>query len=152
MFNEMEMKIIKNYIEKSSINTKIYIGTDSTKLKHKKVRYATVVVVHENNKGCKIFGSTSYEKDIDYKPNRPFNRMMNETMKSAETYLQLASSIGKRYNELHLDINPEEQHGSSVAVSSAIGYIKGVCSIFPKTKPSENSFAASVVADKWLKS
>ena len=152
MFSEKEIKEIKEFIKKTDKDTKIYIGTDSTKLKKKKVRYATVVVIHQSGiKGCKIFGYTSFEKDIDYKANKPFNRMMSETYKSAELYLELANTIGNRYNEVHLDINKEEIHGSSVAINAAIGYIQGVCGIVPKSKPAENSFAASCVADKWCK-
>jgi|SaaInlStandDraft_4_1057021.scaffolds.fasta_scaffold04737_2 predicted RNase H-related nuclease YkuK (DUF458 family) len=152
MFSKIEIKEIKNYINKTSKKTKIYIGTDSTKLKKKRVRYATVVVIHqENSKGCKIFGSISYEKDIDYKASKPFNRMMNETYKSAEIYLELANVIGERHKELHLDINKDEKHGSSIAFSASVGYIKGVCGLNPKAKPSEESFAASCVADKWCK-
>jgi len=152
MFNEKEISEIKDFINKTSMDTKIYIGTDSTKIKKKKVRYATVVIVHQDGmKGCKIFGSFSFDKDIDYKPNRPFNRMMQETYKTAEIYLELANIIGKRYHEVHLDINPDKTHGSSVAVQAATGYIQGVCQMKAIVKPAGDSFAASVVADKWLK-
>ena len=152
MFTSSELETIKGFISNTSLDTKIYIGTDSTKLKKKNVRFATVVVIHQNgSRGCKIFGYTSFEKDIDFKANRPFNRMMNETYKTAEVYLELADTIGERFHEIHLDINTEEKHGSSVALSAAVGYIKGVCGINPITKPSEGSFAASCVADKLCK-
>lgn len=152
MFTKEELKEIKDFIGSSSLDSKIYIGTDSTRLRKSKVRYATVVVIHfDGCRGAKIFGYTDIEKAIKEKANRPFNRMMSETMKSAELYLELADVIGSRYNEVHLDINQDAMHGSSVALSSAVGYIQGVCGVIPVTKPAESSFAASCVADKWCR-
>lgn len=152
MFNKEELKEIKEFIGSSSLQSKIYIGTDSQKKKHGKTRYATVVVIHYNgNNGAKIFGTVSTEKDVKEVKNRPFVRMMNETYKTAELYLELAKCIGPRYSEVHLDINTNEKCGSHVALSAAVGYIKGVLGIVPITKPAEKSFAASCVADHWCK-
>lgn len=152
MFTKEELKEIKNFISSSSLSSKIYIGTDSQKKKHGKTRYATVIVVHYNgNNGAKIFGTIDTEKDIKEAKNRPFNRMMKETYKTAEIYLELSNSIGKRYCEVHLDINEDENYGSHIALQSAVGYIKGVLGIIPITKPAEKSFAASCVADHWCK-
>jgi predicted RNase H-related nuclease YkuK (DUF458 family) len=49
--------------------------------------------------------------------------------------------------EIHLDINPDEIHGSSVALQQAIGYIRGTCNIVPMVKP--NAFCASFAADRY---
>ena len=49
--------------------------------------------------------------------------------------------------EVHLDINPNEMHGSSCVISQAIGYIKGVCNVIPFVKP--DAFAASYAADRF---
>jgi predicted RNase H-related nuclease YkuK (DUF458 family) len=51
-----------------------------------------------------------------------------------------------RQVEVHLDINPNEQHGSSCVIAQAIGYIKGTCNVIPMVKP--NAFAASYAADR----
>jgi predicted RNase H-related nuclease YkuK (DUF458 family) len=49
--------------------------------------------------------------------------------------------------EVHLDINPDEMHGSSCVISQAIGYIKGTCNVVPFVKP--EAFAASYAADRF---
>ena len=153
MFTDNEILEIKEFIQNTSSDSKIYIGTDSQRMKKKKVRYASVVVIHHNSSnGCKIFGTTNIEKMIPEKKSRPFSRMMNETYKTAELYLLLEDVLLERDVEIHLDVNPDKLHGSSIAVSSAVGYITGVIGLVPKTKPSEYSFAASCVADKWCKS
>ena len=48
--------------------------------------------------------------------------------------------------EIHLDINPDEQYGSSCVAQQAIGYIRGVCNVVPMIKP--YAFAASGAADR----
>lgn len=152
MFTDEEIKEIKKYIENTTSKTKIYVGTDSQKLKHSRTRYATVIVIHyDGHCGAKIFGTVSIEKDIKEKKNRPFMRMMNEVYKTSDVYLKIVDSIGSRYSEIHLDINPDENYGSNIALTSAVGYIKGVLGVTPITKPAERSFAASCVADKWCK-
>jgi len=148
MFTEKEIIEIKDFISNVSEESSIYIGTDSKKMKSKKTRYATVVVIHyDSNNGAKIFGTITIEKDIKEKLSKPFARMMAECYKTAEMYLALKDCFGKRKVEVHLDIAKDEKFGSNCALSSAMGYIKGVCDVTAKHKPAENSFAASVVAD-----
>jgi predicted RNase H-related nuclease YkuK (DUF458 family) len=48
---------------------------------------------------------------------------------------------------VHLDINPDEMHGSSCVINEAVGYIKGMCNVIPLVKP--NAFAASYAADRY---
>jgi len=52
----------------------------------------------------------------------------------------------KIFGEVHLDINPDQMHKSSVVVNQAIGYIKGTCNVIPMVKP--RAFAASYAADR----
>jgi len=47
---------------------------------------------------------------------------------------------------VHLDINPDEVHGSSCVVNEAIGYIRGMCNVVPMVKP--NACAATNAADR----
>jgi predicted RNase H-related nuclease YkuK (DUF458 family) len=47
--------------------------------------------------------------------------------------------------EVHLDINPNPKHKSSIAVKEALGWVKGSLGIDAKIKP--DSFAATHAAD-----
>lgn len=141
---------VKNYISNSSDETKVYIGADSERHRRNGVWYAdftVAVVVHIDGKhGCKVFGDISSERDYDQKKNKPAIRLMKEVMKASEMYLNLVDVIGERHCEVHLDINPNLLHGSSCVLNEAVGYVKGMCDMTPKVKPS--AFAASYAADR----
>lgn len=147
---KLDIQKVKEFIENQSPETKIYIGGDSERFKNKGVWYADytlVVVVHIDGKhGCKIFGEIQTERDYDQKASKPSFRLMNEVYKISELYLKLADVLQDREVEVHLDINPNEEHNSSIVLSQAIGYIKGVCNVVPLVKP--NAFAASYAADR----
>lgn len=150
MRKEINIQEVKEFVSQLDDTTKIYIGCDSERYKIGKDWYADyilAVVVHINgNNGCKIFGAVQKERDFDQKYNRPRMRLMNEVYKVADLYLQLASEIPNEI-EVHLDINPNEMHGSSCVVNEAIGYIRGMCNVIPLVKPS--AFAASYAADRF---
>ena len=74
-------------------------------------------------------------------------RLMNEVYKVAEVYQKLVDVIGDRQVEIHLDINPDEKHNSSIVIQQAVGYIKGMCNVVPMVKP--KAFAASYAADRF---
>lgn len=147
---KFDINEVKEYISKSSKSSKIYIGADSYRfLKNKKwyAEYTVAIVIHKDgNRGCKVFGKTTYEVDYDTNKNKPSLRLMNEVYKAAEMYLELFESFGERHVEVHLDVNPNIIHGSSCVVQQAIGYIRGVCNVIPMVKP--QAFAASCAADK----
>ena len=147
--NKVNIQQVKEFVESCGSDTKIYIGCDSERYKIGKQWYADyvlAVVVHINgNNGCKIFGAVQKEMDFDQKQNRPRMRLMNEVYKVAELYLDLASTIPNDI-EVHLDINPDETHGSSCVINEAVGYIRGMCNVIPLVKP--NAFAASYAADR----
>lgn len=149
----MDIEVVQNFIKKEPPNSKIYIGCDSSILKKDGVWYAdyvTVVVVHKSGKhGCKIFGEVVRERDYVADKTKPILRLMNEAIKTAELYEKLKESIGDRYREIHLDINPDEIHNSHLALSQAVGYIRGVCGIEPKIKP--HAFSASYCADRFMR-
>ena len=142
---------VKQYIDAQSPETKIYLGCDSERFRMDGVWYADytlAVVVHINgNNGCKLFGEVQRERDYDQKVNRPRYRLMNEAYKISELYLKLADAIADRQFEVHLDINPNEMHGSSCVINEAIGYIRGTCNVIPLVKP--KAFAASYAADRF---
>lgn len=147
---KLDIQKVKEFIESQSAETKIYIGGDSERFRNNGIWYADytlVVVVHIDGKhGCKIFGEIQTERDYDQKASKPSFRLMNEVYKISELYLKLADVLQDREVEVHLDINPNEEHNSSIVLSQAIGYIKGVCNVVPLVKP--NAFAASYASDR----
>ena len=142
---------VRNFIVAQTPESKIYIGGDSERFMINEQWYADyilVVVVHINgNNGCKIFGEVQRERDWDQKRDRPRMRLMNEVYKIAELYNKLHDILEDRNVEVHLDINPNEMHGSSCVINEATGYIRGMCNVVPMVKP--NAFAASYAADRY---
>lgn len=147
---EMNLEEVKNYILAQSPETRVYIGADSERFMVDNVwhaDYTLAVVVHiDGKRGCKIFGEIQRERDFDQQKNKPRMRLMNEVYKVAELYMKLADVLEDRHVEVHLDINPDEHHGSSCVISEATGYIRGMCNVIPMVKP--NAFAASYAADR----
>lgn len=148
---KLDLDQVKNFIDAQTPETKIYLGCDSERIKIDGVWYADyilAIVVHINgNNGCKLFGEVQRERDYDQKYNRPSQRLMTEVYKVSDLYLKLAEVLEGREVEVHLDINPDEEHGSSCVISQAVGYIKGVCNVIPFVKP--EAFAASYAADRF---
>ena len=146
---KFNIPLIKKFIDEQGPNTKIYIGVDSERIKRGKEWYAdytAAIVVHINgNNGCKLFGEVTRERDYD-RVDKPNTRLMMEVFKVSELYLKLAEVLENRAVEIHLDINPNENHTSSNVVTQAIGYIRGTCNIEPLVKP--RAFAATYAADR----
>lgn len=147
---KLNFEEVRDFIQSQSEETKVYIGGDSRRFRKNGVwhaEYTMAIVVHIDGKhGCKIFGESSTEIDYDQKRNRPAMRLMNEVYKISEVYLKLHEILEDKIVEVHLDINPNEMHGSSCVVAQAIGYIRGVCNVIPMVKP--QAFAASYAADR----
>lgn len=141
---------ITEFITHQSPESRIYIGCDSERYRKNGLWYADytlAIVIHINGKnGCKIFGEVQTERDYDQKASRPSVRLMSEVYKVSELYLKLQDVLHDRSVEIHLDINPDEQYGSSCVAQQAIGYIRGVCNVVPMIKP--YAFAASGAADR----
>lgn len=151
MRRKLDLDEVRDFIENTSEATKIYIGSDSERHRRCGVwfaDYAVVVVIHYNgNRGAKVFGEITTERDYDQSKDKPRMRLMNEVMKAAQLYLDLEEAIGARECEVHIDINPDHKHGSSCVISEAVGYIKGMTGVTPRVKPS--AWAASIAADKF---
>lgn len=147
---KLDIEEIKAFMATCSPETKVYIGCDSERFKSKGLWYADyiiAVVVHvDGRKGARIFGEVRRLPDHDQRKNRPFARMMQETMFVSETYLALKEVFYDFEVECHLDINPNENFGSSCAAQAAVGYIRGTCNVVPLLKP--KAFAASYAADR----
>lgn len=153
MHSPEEIEFIKNFILENE-NVEIYLGVDSQRVKHKKIKFATVVILHykdENNigKGAKIFSDISFDNITDAKLSRPFNRMMKEVSLVTELYNQLEDVLIDREFEIHIDVNPIEDTGSNVAYGAAKGMIWGMIGVEPVCKP--NAWAASCAADRYSK-
>lgn len=151
MRRKLDLDEVRDFIENSSESTKIYIGSDSERHRRGGVwfaDYAVVVVIHKDGKhGAKVFGEITTERDYDQSKDKPRMRLMNEVMKAAQLYLDLADVIGDRQCEVHIDINPNHKHGSSCVISEAVGYIRGMTGVTPRVKP--EAWAASIAADKF---
>jgi len=147
---KIDVEKVKAFVDQCGPNTKIYIGCDSERMRINGewfADYTLAVVVHVDGRhGCKIFGACDRERDYDQRKNRPAIRLMSEVYRVSELYLALAEQIVEHDIEVHLDINPNQEHGSSCVVTQAIGYIKGVCNVTPMVKP--RAFAASYAADR----
>jgi predicted RNase H-related nuclease YkuK (DUF458 family) len=150
MRKKLDLDQVKSFINAQSPMTKIYLGCDSERVRVNGTwyaDYALAVVVHiDSCHGCKIFGEVVRERDYDQRSDRPSMRLMNEVYKVSELFQRLAEVLEDRLVEVHLDINPNEMHGSSCVINQAIGYIKGTCNVIPMVKP--KAFAASYAADR----
>jgi len=151
MSREFNIEEVKEFIQNSSVTSNIYIGADSERYRGRDdkwyAEYTVAIVVHlDGSRGCKVFGKVSSERDYDKRHDRPAYRLMNEVYRASEMYLELFEAIGDRHCEVHLDINPNEMHGSSCVIQQATGYIRGMCGFAPKVKP--EAFAASYAADR----
>jgi predicted RNase H-related nuclease YkuK (DUF458 family) len=148
--NKIDVEEIRQFMATQPDTTKVYLGCDSERFKSKGkwfADYILAVVIHINgSKGCKIFGEIQREADHDQRVDRPFTRMMMEAQKVAELYLLLQEVFYDFEVEVHLDINPNQNHGSNCAFQAAVGYIKGICNVTPIAKP--HAFAASYAADR----
>ena len=147
---KIDIEEVRSFIEAQSPETRIYIGADSNRFQIGKewfADYTLAIVVHiDGCHGCKIFGEVQRERDFEHRKDRPRMRLMNEVYKIAELYQKLHEVLEDREVEVHLDINPNEMHGSSCVINEAIGYIRGTCNVVPLVKP--RAFAASYAADR----
>ena len=135
----------KQAILDSSPESSVYIGCDSIRFKKNKMwyaKYSTVIIVHMDSKrGCKLFHESVDMPDFGNLK----QRLLNEVQMAVMAATEIVDVLGDRHMEIHLDINPNPKHKSSVAVKEALGWVKGSLGIDAKIKPS--SFAATHAAD-----
>lgn len=135
----------KEAILGSSPQSSVYIGTDSIRYKKKGqwyAKYSTVVIVHmDSKKGCKLFHESVDMPDYGNLK----QRLLTEVQFAVAAASEIVDVLGNRHMEIHLDINPNPKHKSSVAVKEALGWVKGSLGIDAKIKPA--SFAATHAAD-----
>jgi predicted RNase H-related nuclease YkuK (DUF458 family) len=135
----------KKAIIASSQQSSVYIGCDSIRFRKNKqwyAKYSTVVIVHmDTKKGGRIFHSSVDMPDYGNLK----QRLLMEVQLAVTTATEIVDVIGDRHFEIHLDINPNPSHKSSVAVKEALGWVKGSLGMDAKIKP--HSFAATHAAD-----
>lgn len=143
---EQMIAAVKEAIANSSPESGVYIGCDSIrKKKHGKFHatYAVVVIVHRDSKhGGQIFAHI--ETVPDYGSMR--ERLMNEVGYAVKAGWEIADIIEGRPFQIHLDLNPDPKHKSSVAVKEAAGYVLSAFQMEPILKP--DGFAAQHAADR----
>ncbi len=131
---------VKDFIKQTSEKTAVYVGCDSRQVRDKTV-FVSVVVVHiDSCRGAKIFWKVEKVKRI--KSLR--QRLMEEVSRAVFLALEISDVIDGRPFEVHLDINPNPNHNSSVILKEAIGYVMAQ-GLKPVVKP--RAIAATTVAD-----
>ena len=135
----------KKAIIASSPQSSVYIGCDSIRFRKNKMwyaKYSTVVIVHTDSKrGCRLFHESIDMPDYGNLK----QRLLTEVQYAVATATEIIEVLGDRHMEIHLDINPDPKHKSSVAVKEALGWVKGSLNMDAKIKPA--SFAATHAAD-----
>lgn len=130
-----DLEEVKEYIKNCSQESSIYIGCDSKRFGRKNKRfvaYACVILIHLDTKhGAKMFKFERVERD--YGSLR--QRMMNEAIMACGIGYEVREVCGDRTFEIHLDINPDKRHKSSVALKEATGLVLGMFGENPKVKP-----------------
>jgi predicted RNase H-related nuclease YkuK (DUF458 family) len=141
---------VKAAIAQASDTSSVYVGCDSIRFKKNGrffARYATVVILHVDSRhGCRLFYTEETLPDYGKKIESLRQRLLNEAGFAIAIALELMDVIGDRHFEIHLDINPKEEHASNRAVKEATGYVLGATGVTPKIKPF--AFAAMHAADK----
>jgi predicted RNase H-related nuclease YkuK (DUF458 family) len=136
----------KSAIRDSSLESSVYIGSDSIRFKKAGIwyaRYSTVVILHIDSKhGCKLFHNTEVQRDFGNMK----QRLLNEVMYTVNLALELVDHIGDRHLEVHLDLNSNPNHKSNVAVKEGLGYVHG-CLPGVQVEIKPNGWAASACAD-----
>ena len=135
----------KQAIFDSSQESSVYIGCYSIRFRKNKqwyAKYSTVVIVHmDSKKGCRLFHESVDMPDYGNLK----QRLLTEVQHAVATATEIIDVLGDRRMEIHLDINPNPKHKSSIAVKEALGWVKGSLGIDAKIKPS--AFAATHAAD-----
>jgi predicted RNase H-related nuclease YkuK (DUF458 family) len=135
-----DIEEVKEFIRNSSEDSAVYVGCDSRQLRGKTV-FVTVVVIHINSShGARIFWRVDRVRRIT----SIRQRLLEEVNRAVYVAMLLADVVGNRPFEVHLDINPNPDHRSSVIVKEAVGYVLAQ-GLKPVLKP--DSIAASAVAD-----
>lgn len=111
--------------------TDIYVGCDSQNMRDITV-YATVVVLHKNNKG----GHVLYLKESVPKIHNNFNKLWGEVDRSIKLATELNHVFNIPIKYVDLDLNPDPKYRSNQVLRAAVGYVESM-GFIPRVKPDE---------------
>ena len=150
--NGQLVRDIKTYLKeklKTGKWTKVVIGCDSNATAYKgKHTFVTAIVLDTEGLGCCFIYNKS---KIDQNDIRTLNeRLLKEVQMSIEIAQELVDTISEFgcTISIHADINPNEAEASSSIIKNVVGWVEGM-GFECHTKPTENSWAASSVADRF---
>ena len=121
---------VTNYLFENP-GTDLYVGCDSQNTKNFTI-YATVVVLHKNNKG----GHVLYCKESVPKILNNFNKLWGEVDRSIILASKLNHEFGIPIKDVDLDLNPDPKYRSSQVLRAAVGYVESM-GFTPRIKPQE---------------
>ena len=100
VLRKLDIEEVKEFINKQSPETRVYLGSDSERLRIKGEWYAdymVVIAVHIDGKhGCKVFGEVTRERVFDQKMDRPALRLMTEVHKVSAVFQELRETLDER--------------------------------------------------------
>ncbi len=156
---KINLQEVVDFVKLQNPDTIVYVGGDSQPYQHKDqtwILFIVIIAVHINgNNGVKVFKQAEWLRDYSGSMRQ---RLMAEVMTITNVAGEIMDMIGEKkikymidhkLFDIHLDINSDENYASNVVIKEAVGYVKGVLGVTPKTKP--ESFMASIGADKWTK-
>ena len=126
--------VVGDYITNYLIDnpgTDIYVGCDSQNTRDLTV-YATVVVLHKNNKG----GHVLYSRESVPKIYNNFNKLWGEVDRSIQLATELNHEFGIPIKYVDLDLNPDPKYRSNQVLRAAVGYVESM-GFIPRVKPNE---------------
>jgi predicted RNase H-related nuclease YkuK (DUF458 family) len=144
------IKYIQDYM-KVYPETELLIGTDSQN--HRRITtYAIVIALYRPGKGAHALYSRWDEQRLYYgKPGEAEKtRLLNEVWLSVEVAELIKNSINLKAKYIDIDINPDKKFGSNIALSEALGLVKGM-GYEPRWKKSERSPMITYAADNLVK-
>lgn len=151
MFSEQQKLEIIDYLIETEGS--VYLGGDSQKFKKRGewfAKFTCVFIVHINDhNGARIFHYTDVERIYDKHVNKPRMRLMTEVRKIVDMYLDFGELLEDREVQIHLDINSDAMHNSSIVMKEALGYVLGMTGIEAKVKP--EAWAAAHAGDHFVR-
>jgi predicted RNase H-related nuclease YkuK (DUF458 family) len=144
---------ISNWLSENESH-EVYIGTDS-KVRGPRIKYVSVVVLYKRGRGGHVLLATKTEMANKKMSNREImvHRLWHEvelTHSLATQVLQGVKGLNPKNLKVHLDINPDPQHASSVVHQAAQGYIRSLAIPEENIMSKPGGFAASFAADHYL--
>jgi predicted RNase H-related nuclease YkuK (DUF458 family) len=144
------LEYIKAYVE-ANPETELLIGTDSQNHK-KNTTFAIVIALYKPHKGAHALYCRWDELRQYYgKPGEAEKtRLLAEVWYSVEVAEAIKNALGLKAKYIDIDINPDKKYGSNIALSEALGLVRGM-GYEPRWKKSERSPMITYAADNLVK-